>query len=181
MRVRTIAAAMALFLCTAGAFAANPAYDSWASHKPGTMVVMKGGTEASGMKTEMEQTYTLKEVTPEKVTIEMKNSMMVMGNKTDMPATTMEIPSGGAATPAPTPAPATPAADTKTSEETVTIDGKDYKATCTETKMDQNGMKSDSKIWTSPDMPGMTVKMETKTEGQMASTTTMMVSKVEIK
>ena len=42
-------------------------------------------------------------------------------------------------------------------------------------------MKTTAKVWTSPDVPGMTIKMETKTEGQMASTTKTEVTKIDLK
>ena len=185
MQVRSFVAAFAAVVCCAAAAqAANPMYDSWASHKPGTMVTMAGTSEAGGMKTDMEQTYTLVEVTPEKAVVELKNTMTVMGNKTELPAQKMDIPAGAPATPGETPgaAPAaTPTPDAKTSEETVTVAGKAYKATCTETNADQNGMKIVSKVWTSPEVPGNMLKMESTTEGAMKSSTKLEVKKVEIK
>lgn len=184
MTVRSIlTAAAAVVCCAAAAQAANPTYDSWAKHKPGTVVVMAGSSEAAGMKSEMEQTFTLVEVTPEKAVVEMKNTMTVMGNKTELPAQKMDIPSGGPAAPAaatpPTQQPAAAAA--KTSEETVTIAGKEYKATCTESANEQGGNKSVSKVWTSPEVPGTVLKMETSIDGQMKSTTKLEVKKVELK
>ena len=181
---RRASIAAALFCCvtSAGALAANPVYDSWAKHKPGTSVTAATASEASGMKNDIETVTTLKEVTPEKVVVEMKMSMSVMGNKTEMPAQTMEIPAAASATATPgNPAGQAPAADSKTSEEKVTVAGKEYAATCTQSKSDQNGMKSETKVWTSPEVPGMTLKMETTTTGQMASTTKMQVTKIELK
>ena len=48
MQVRSFAAALvAVVCCAAAARAANPTYDSGASHEPGTMVVMSGSSEAA--------------------------------------------------------------------------------------------------------------------------------------
>ena len=184
MKLRSfVTAVAAVVCCAAAAQAANLTYDSWAKHKPGTMVVMAGTTEAGAMKSEMEQTFTLKEVTAEKVVLEMKNSMMVMGNKTEMPAQTMEIPAGApAAAAAPATPPAMPGgAAAKTSEETVTVAGTEYKATCTESTIDQGGNKTVSKVWTSADVPGNVLKMESMTSGAMKASTKMEVKKVELK
>jgi hypothetical protein len=186
MRIRSIFVAAAVACCFGtSALAANPLYDSWASHKPGTSVTTVSVTDMGTMKTEAEQVYTLKEVTPEKVVIEMKMSSTMMGTKTEMPPQTMEIPATAAAatppaTPA-TPATPTPGVETKTSEETVKIAGKEYKATCTSTKSDANGMKTEAKSWTSPEIPNMLLKMESNSEGQMKMNTKMEVTKVEIK
>ncbi|MFT3788549.1 MAG: hypothetical protein QM770_20650 [Tepidisphaeraceae bacterium] len=183
MRLSSLISATLSFVAftAASTFAANPMYDSWAKHKPGTSVTLKSATEASGMKTDSEQVYTLKEVTPEKVVIELKSSMIVMGNKTDTPAVTMEIPSGGEAAPAANATVAAGGATVKTSEETVSVAGKEYKATVTETTMDANGMKSSTKTWTSNDVPNLTLKSVVKTEGAMASSTTTELSAIDLK
>ena len=182
MHIRSILAAAA-FACCFGTntLAANPMYDSWAAHKPGTSVTMAGTNDVAGNKSEMGQVYTLKSVTPEKVVIEIVSSMMMMGTKTDMPPTTMEIPAAAPAAPPATPNAPAPAADTKTTDEKVTVAGKEYKATCTVTKADANGMKMTSTVWTSPEIPGMTLKMVSEGEGQMKMSTKMEVTKVEIK
>ena len=183
MRIRSLSAAVALACCfVSSAFAANPAYDSWASHKPGTSVTMTSTSEVSGMKTESEMVYTLKEVTPEKAVIELKTTTTAMGQKMEGPATTMEIPSAGAAAPTePVKAAGAEGAAAQTSEETVKIAGKEYKATCTTTKSEANGAKTEAKTWTSPEIPGTLLKMESTSTGQMAMSTKMEVTKVELK
>jgi hypothetical protein len=184
---RAIAFGLCALLCGAAAAVAgeaNPAYTSWASQKPGTSVTMKNATEMMGQKTEMEMVSTLKEVTADKAVVEVKTSMTMMGNKTDMPAQTQDIPAK-----APDGQPTDPIEAAKKAgaevkdlgEETVSIAGGSYKCKVMETKMDQQGMKVASKIWTSTDMPGMLVKLESKTEGQMASTSVMEVTAVDKK
>lgn len=165
---------------TAGAAQAenNALYDSWAKHKPGTMVKVKMVTEAAGNKTEMETTQTLKEVTPEKVVVDTQTTMTMMGQKLEQPAQPMEIPAkmeaGQAAA-----AQAQKAADVevKESEETVTVSGQSVKAKVVETK----DKTTWSKAWTSADVPGTVVKMESKTTGDMATSTTMELVEMSIK
>lgn len=168
----------------ASAAEANPAYTSWAGCKPGSTVTMKNVTEMMGNKTEMEMTSTLVEVTPEKAVVEVKAVMDMMGQKTDMPAQKQDIPAN-----APEGQPTDPVAAAKKAgaevkelaDENVSISGTDYKCKVMETKMEQNGMTIMSKIWTSTEMPGMLVKLESKTEGQMASNSTMEVTAVDKK
>ena len=148
--------------------------------KPGSSVTLKSNTEAAGQKTESHLTFTLKEVTPDKAVIEMKNSMVIQGNKMDMPAQTIEIPKGSAgATPPPTPNAPTPGVSQTT--ETVKIGDKEYKCSVTEVNTESNGMKIKSKTWTCPEVPNLLVKMESGTEGTMVSKTMMEVEKVELK
>jgi hypothetical protein len=69
----------------------NPLYKSWANYKIGTYIVMKSTGEAGGYPFEQTVTRTLKEVTDEKVVIEMTGVNKVMGMNVDMPATSEEI------------------------------------------------------------------------------------------
>lgn len=66
----------------------------------------------------------------------------------------------------------------KEGEETITVAGKEYKAKWTEMTVDQNGMKSTTKSWTSEEFPGMILKSETKLEGAVSGTTSMEVVEV---
>ena len=61
----------------------------------------------------------------------------------------------------------------------VEIAGKSYNAKTTETTMDSNGSKTTSKTWTSDEMPGGRIKMESTTTGTMDSKTTMAVTDVK--
>lgn len=180
VRSASIVAACLACFASASVFAdANPTYESWAKHKPGTCITMTGSSEAMGNKTELEQTFTLKEVTPEKAVVELKATMTMMGNKTEMPAQNIDIPAAASAATPTTPDPKAP--DSKTTEEKVTVAGKEYDAKCITTHTDVNGMKTTATIWQSPEVPGMTLKMETKSEGQMTMATKMELTKVELK
>jgi hypothetical protein len=185
--IRSFALGMMGLLAVAGTASAqedNPAYKSWAKHKPGTSVTLKNVSEMMGQKTEMEMTSTLVEVTPEKAVVEVKTSMDMGGTKTDMPAQKQEIPAKATADQPADPMEAAKkmGAEVKDlGEETVTVAGNSYKAKVMETKMDQQGMKITSKIWTSEEIPGMLVKMESNTEGSMTSTNKMEVTNVTTK
>lgn len=178
------AALLAGATSTASAGEANPAYTSWAGCKPGSSVTMKNVTDMMGNKTNMEMTSTLVEVTPEKAVVEVKGFMEMMGQKTDIPAQKQDIPAT-----APDGQPTDPVEAAKKAgaevkdlgEESVSIAGGSYKCKVMETKMEQNGMTILSKIWTSTEMPGMLVKLESKTEGQMTSSSTMEVTAVDRK
>src|SRR5580658_9920796 len=119
----------------------NPAYQSWAKFKPGTLVKYSSETNAAGNATSMEMTQTLKDINADKATIEVKMSMVMAGNKTDMPATTQEIPAKiKKVDPA---APQT--ADvpkTETGTEDVQAAGKTYSCKKTTVTSDANGMST---------------------------------------
>jgi hypothetical protein len=179
--------AFAFSMMLAGAARAenNPAYESWAKHKPGTMVKIKTVSDAAGNKTEIEQTMTLKDVNPERVVIEVATSMSMMGQKMDQPAQTMEIkanePAPASMTGKDTTDQPKPDMTTKEGEETVTVAGKSVKCKVTETTMKQGDMTVHTKVWMSPEIPGMLVKMENKTEGSVASMTTTEIVALELK
>jgi hypothetical protein len=143
----------------------NPMYKNWSAFKVGTWVKMKSETEASGMKTEMETTSKLVELTAAKAVVEVTTSMTTMGNKMDLPARKDEIPAkipDATATTEKKP-------DVKQGTEDVDAGGKKVKAQWVE--MDTNGTKS--KVWTSTEVPGTMVKMNSETPGQSKTTMTL--------
>jgi hypothetical protein len=176
----SVVAVFALALTAASAIAeTNPAYEAWAKHKPGSMVVHKSTADMGGNKMESEMTTTLVEVTPEKVVVEMKNVMVMMGNKIDSPPMKMDITKAMPTAPG-QPADA-PKPEVKTSEETVTVGGKEYKCTVYETKMDSGGAVGVTKAWMSMDVPGGMVKSVMTMEKPMAGVTTVELVKFESK
>lgn len=160
----------------------NPMYDSWAKHGVGSSVKMKGSTDAAGQKTEMEITSTLTEKTDEKVVVEVKTTISMMGNKMDQPAQKMEFPAKmpeGQGTPAEEAKKA--GMEVKESEETVTIAGKEYNAKVIESTGKQNGMDMVAKVWTSTEVPGQMLKTVSTMTGAMNMSTTMEVTEVNAK
>ena len=164
----------------------NPMYKSWADHGVGTSVTTKSKTTAAGQTSEMESTQTLVEKTDEKVVIEIVTTMVVAGNKMEMPAQKMEI-QAKFDTPEASEKEDPPAADdgpkpvTKESEETIEIAGKKYKAKVYDSTIEAEGFTSHVKSWTSNDIPGGVLKTESSTGGQFSSMSTSEVTKFIVK
>lgn len=155
----------------------NPEYKNWSQFKVGSSVTMKMVTEASGMKTEMEQTTTLVELTGDKAVLETKGKMVVSGNTMDMPASKRDVP----AKVDNQPAGEGKKPEMKESEEEISVGGGKVKCKKIETTTESNGMKTASKVWTCNDVPGGTVKMEADTTGAATSKTVMEAIKWEAK
>ncbi|HYE21160.1 MAG TPA: hypothetical protein VEA69_22120 [Tepidisphaeraceae bacterium] len=160
--------------------AENPAYKNWAKFKVGSWSKVAGESAAAGTTTKTEMTYKLVELTPDKAVVELVTSMDAGGTKMDLPAQKMEIPAKGPAAGA-TGAPDAPKPDMKESTEEVEVAGKKVKCKVTEVKTDANGMKMTSKSWTSEDVPGGLVKMESNGEGAMKMSSKMTLSGFEAK
>lgn len=162
----------------------NPLYKSWSGQTVGTSTVVKGSTEMMGQATEIELVTTLVELTPEKAVVEMKSSATVMGQKMDQPPIKQDIPAT-----ATDQQPADPIAAAKKMgaevkelpDEKVTISGKEYNCKVFESKMKQGEMTMAGKTWVSYDCPGMLVKMESTTDGQMAGKQKMELTAVNAK
>jgi len=137
----------------------NPAYGSWAKFKPETMIQMKVTADFGGNKTVQTMTTTLKEVTAEKVVLEVKVSMETGGQKIDMPPQTQEIPAKIEKQEPPADAP-----KPKVSEgtEKVTVPAGEFDCKKTTTEMEVQGTKTVSTAWTCDSVPGMLVKTESK-------------------
>jgi hypothetical protein len=167
----SVVLAIGAAVCCAEEMVDNPGYKLWASFKVGAMVKTEMTTVAGEAKTQVEQTQTLKEVTPEKAVVEVKMAMIMSGNKTEMPGNTIEFPAKiEKAKPA-----AKPDAEVKEGAEEIEVAGKKMQCKWTETKMKQGEMTITSKVWTAPQIPGSVARMETKTEGQMKIETSMKV------
>jgi hypothetical protein len=171
LMVMSAVLAIGAMVCYAEDMVDNPAYKAWASFKAGAMVKTEMTTAAGEMKTQIEQTQTLKEVTAEKAVVEFKMTMVIAGNKTEMPAKNMDIPAKvekGKVGPKPD-------AEVKEGEEEIEVAGKKMKCKWTETKMKQGEMNITSKVWITTEIPGSMAKMESKTEGTVKSETSMKV------
>jgi hypothetical protein len=157
----------------------NPAYQAWAKFKPGTLVKYSTDTNAMGNSSSMKTTQTLTAITPDKATVQVKMSMVVAGNKMDMPAQpAQDIPAKiKKADSSANPSPATTAPDVST--EDVQAAGKTYSCKKTTVTSDQNGMKSTVTTWTCEDVPGSVVKMESEVTGTMTASTKMILTDFE--
>lgn len=162
----------------------NPVYASWAKFKPKTAVVLKSVATTSIMgnesKTETEITYTLTELTDEKAVIEMTSVTKVMGNEIKSPAIKLSHLKK-----VPKPAPAVPPEGQKAAPkpeegtETVKVGGTEYKAKWMKVKSSANGNESESKTWTSDEIPGTMLKSETTITGTFSTKSVMEVIEVK--
>lgn len=149
----------------------SPLYTMWAKWKPGAWVRHANTTQMGEQTTKQVITQKLVEVTEEKVVIEMKITMEVAGQTMDLPASKMDFPRWYEEVKAPE----TPAPDKKPvmkeGEESVTVGGKAYACKTMETSTEMDGTKVWTKTWMSSDVPGGTVKNESKTESAGMKTT----------
>lgn len=185
---RTLAFGLALVaaagLARAEETVESPLYKQWAKFKPGTFVTYKQVTEVADQKMAGEATYTLLEVAPEQVVIEIKSSMtMPDGKKLDTPPQKMPYPAKIPKSEAPPeatkeekPDPAKPKITEGTDE--VEVSGKKYKCKTTATEMKQGDQTMVSKTWMSDDIPGGLLKMETTGPGMSVKQT---ISAITIK
>jgi hypothetical protein len=123
------------------------------------------------MKSEMTMTSKLVDMKPEEATVETTTKMVMMGNESTMPANTMKVPAkvdSGKAGPA-----APDMKNVKEGTEKVDVGGKSYNCKTKEYDTEANGSKTHMKVWTSDEVPGGTVKMESTTTGQADTKMTM--------
>jgi hypothetical protein len=148
----------------------NPEYKMWSGFKAGAFVKFKMVSEASGNKSETEQTVKLVEITPAKAVVEM--TIVAMGNK--LPPQKRDIPAK--ITPQPVKDAKTQAVKAAEGDEDIDVGGKKVKAHWTESTVDMSGNKTTSRVWQAKTVPGGTVKMESRTTGGMTSKTTMVAT-----
>jgi hypothetical protein len=102
----------------------------------------------------------------------------VAGKKTDLPANTVTITSKMAK-------PADPAAGSTTqpteTKEDVVVDGKTYSCKVTTVSTQKSGMAINAKVWTCPDVPGTMIKTESTTTGAVTSTSSMILTGIDVK
>ena len=173
--MKTFLAVVAIIFSTValagGAEMDNLEYKNWSGFKPGAFVKFKMVTEASGTKTEMEQTVKLVELTGAKAVVE--TSMVAAGNK--LPAQKREIPAK-VKIEAATDAKAVKAQKPAECNEDIDVGGKKLKAHWVESTTETGGYKTVAKVWQAKGVPGGTVKMEAMTTGAVTSKTLMVVT-----
>ena len=154
----------------------NPVYQDWARFKPGSFVTHKAVADMGAMTSETTITNTLKQVTPEKVVVEMAMVTKVAGQDMKMPPQTMEHPAK-IDKPEEMEAPegmAKPKELDRGAEE-LTISGKKIKTTWIKTELKQADMTVVSTVWNNADIPGQMVKMVSEMKGPMTTKTKMVL------
>ncbi len=165
----------------AGKMIDNPDYAHWAQFKVGSFATMKSTTLVGGHKSVSFQTKTLKSVAKDKIVIEM--TIEIAGLEQKIPPQKLEIPAKitQPATPkTPTSQPKDkPDSKTKEGDEVLDIDGQKIKAHWVESQIKAGDIITKSKIWNSEDVPGRMVKMTSRTEGSVESSSEGMLSKMK--
>jgi hypothetical protein len=157
----------------------NPQYKSWAGFKPGTTVVHRTVTEATGNdgKTVTTSTYKLVELTADKAVVEVQNSTRRYdGHEANNPPEKFThrkyllLPPGvkkdGVGK---------PAGVTEEGEEIVRVGGNEYKAKWYRGKDRNEAGAMLTQVWSCPDMPGGLVRSVTDTPAIGKKTTTEVV------
>ncbi|RPI73074.1 MAG: hypothetical protein EHM45_21290 [Desulfobacteraceae bacterium] len=154
----------------------NPMYQSWSKFKVGSSATYKMVSKAAGTTTDMEITYKLLELSPQKAVIELKTVMFVSGQKIDTPATKMDYPaqvdkagSGGAAP-----------KEMGKGEDSIEVKGAKLTAKWIKTETNVSGSKTTSTVWSNDTIPGRTVKSVSVTQGSTPSESTMILSDYKV-
>lgn len=158
----------------------NPEYQQWAKFKPGTYAALKSVSDTMGQKSETTMIQTLKQVSADKLVVEMKVIAMAAGQKMEMPAQTREIPAKIDKKELDEQEGQQEDIKTTEGEEEIEIAGKKFKAKWVETEMKQDGGLIKTKSWMSEDFPGQVLKSRTTMEGAYAVTTDSIVTDFKI-
>ena len=153
----------------------NPTYASWAKVKKGASVTMKMSSEVAGQKSESTMTTTLADLTADVATteivtitkaggMEFKSEPIKVENKK-----VVELPPGKKKEDF-----TKPEGLVDQGEETLKIGGKEYKTKWVKIKISKDGSEYEAKTWTSDDVPGTIVKMESNSSGNGVKSTTLM-------
>jgi len=149
----------------------NPEYLSWKNCRVGSFVTTITKMDTGATRMECETTTTLVEVTPEKAVVESKARVHMGANVSDQPAQKREIPArirklqGG-----------TNGEKPKEGDEEVEIaGGKKVRCHWVESRSQANGSTTHAKVWQSQEVPGLLVKLESRTEGKVNSTMSLAV------
>jgi hypothetical protein len=153
----------------------NPAFASWAKVKKGTVVTLKQSSEFAGQKSESTSISTLVDLTTDVATIELVNVIKAGDMEIKTPPTKVEVKKMTELPPGKKKEDyAKPEGLVDQGTETVTVDGVAYKTKWHSIKLTTGDTEIESKSWTCDDVPGLVVKLESKSKTMgMVSTTTM--------
>jgi len=161
----------------AGEMIDNPMYRHWAKFKPGSFSTLKGSIQSGAMNSESEMTQTLKELTPQKAVVEMKNAMIIAGKRTETPPQLVTHPAKiekMKTTADPTQVPAG-GVKIASGEDTITVKSKGVRAKWVKYEMTQSGTKMQVTTWINEDIPGTLVKSENITTAPTKMKNTMLL------
>jgi hypothetical protein len=161
----------------------NPAYQSWAKQKVGTTVSHESTSAVAGQEFKTEMAQKLVELTKEKAVIEATTKINIPGAPPPQPQK-MEIAAkvdAAQAKPGQMP-PGMKGEVKEQGSEKVEVAGKSYTCKVYTMTGEAQGAKMTGKTWTSDEVPGQLVKMESTidTQGQKVKST-MALTKIEAK
>ena len=157
----------------------NPQYTSWAAHKVGTNVTITQDMKMGTMNMTNTMVETLKEITPEKATIEFAVTINLGGQKQetkqtrDVPA---KVEKGHEYLP-----PEVKGTAKETGKEKVEIAGKSYECKIIEFSGESAQAKSSGKIWQTTEIPGAMAKTEMNVTNPQEATVKMTVTAIDSK
>jgi len=160
----------------------NPEFANWSKFKKGTSVTMKSVSSFNNMSSEATITSTLVEVGADKLVIEMASSVKSGGMefkgepmKRDV-SKTVTLPKDFKKEDF---AKGKPPGTYEEGTETLKVGGVEVKTKWYKYKVEMEGTKTEAKMWTSEDVPGIMVKSEMMTSGAVATTTKMEITEIK--
>ncbi len=144
----------------------NPEYEGWASFRVGATVRIESETSVEATKSVTRTTTQLLEVASDRLVLESTVTTISGGKELTAPVRKREVPSKISKDDLPKPDPS----NTKEGDEELDVGGRKVACHFVEVTRIVDGKKSVTKTWTSKEVPGGLVKMESTTEGTPATT-----------
>lgn len=181
MSLTRFAAAAAMIVLVAGTATAqetipNPEFANWSKFKKGASVTLKSTSNFGKTSVETLITMTLVEVGSDKLVLDTTSVSKLNGMEIKSPVVKRDVPKTSTVPKIdPKVAPKVEKPKTEEGTETVKVSGVEVKAKWYKVTQDVMGTKTESKSWTSDEIPGGLVKMVSKTSGTVEGSLTMEV------
>jgi hypothetical protein len=190
MKPAVVGALCALVVCasTRAEMIDSPQYKAWAKFKVGTKVTYQNQIAAGQMAMSQTSVQTIKEITPDKVVLDISSKMDMGGMSRDLPARTQDVPAKVDQKDEYLPADFSGSVK-EAGTETIEVGGKKYECKVYEFKGEQTaqpgargptgaGGAATGKFWRNEEVPGGLVKMtmQTSAQGMQADITLTMTS-----
>ena len=158
----------------------NPEFINWDSFNVDTSVTIKTVTEMAGTTNETVMTTTMTEKTTDTIKLSTVITMNVQGQEMELPAQERTVEANPPeAEPVETPDNVT-VTELDSGVEEVTVEAGTFECNWVKTKTEMEGMTTESTVWTSDEVPGMTVKMESHMEMAQGMTSDTTMELVEV-
>jgi hypothetical protein len=151
----------------------NPVYQAWAQFQPGSSATYTCTTSTDEAVTESTLTYTLKEVTKDKVVLELKT--VTASDEGDKQETIQTI-----ACPAKIEKPAETPEPTEKGKDSVQVGDEEIDTTWSTTETTDGETTTSTTVWTSSTVPGGTIKSVTESENDTFTMTKMVLTEYKV-